>query len=44
MEIKTPILKCFFEEHLNLKKEILDIINSSEADIVDTKHYKLQCL
>ena len=38
MEIKTPILKCFFEEHLNLKKEILDIINSSKADNVFIKN------
>jgi|TARA_R100001460_G_scaffold14245_1_gene31974 hypothetical protein len=34
MEIKTPMLKCSFTEHLILKKEILSIINSSEADNV----------
>jgi len=30
--IKTPILKCFFQEHKKLKKEILEMINSSKAD------------
>ena len=32
--IKTPLLKCYFKEHKNLKNKILDLINSSKADNV----------
>ena len=37
IEVKTPILKCSFPEHQQIKEQILKIINSIKADKVFQK-------